>query len=128
MEQNFVKLSQDDNLPKVFAIDANWVAAWQEYHRDLNKSNRVHPGQINNRQIAKQLIVHTGRPDSIDCYFISKMTFYFFHSLYGGGPAVVINDYFSEIDNIQPMIINQPYNNSDEQSSNASSTPRKLTT
>ena len=29
MEQNFVKLSQDDEKqPKVFAIDANWVAAW----------------------------------------------------------------------------------------------------
>ena len=28
MEQNFVKLSQDDEQPKVFAIDADWVAAW----------------------------------------------------------------------------------------------------
>ena len=29
MEQNFVRISQDDEKqPKVFAIDANWVAAW----------------------------------------------------------------------------------------------------
>jgi hypothetical protein len=36
MEKSFVKSSQDDTQPKVFAIDATWVAAWQEYHRGQN--------------------------------------------------------------------------------------------
>jgi hypothetical protein len=114
MELSFVKLSQDDTQPKVFAMDATWVAAWQEYHRGINSSNRVHPGPINNRRLSRSLIALTGRADSVDCYFISKMTFYFFHSLYGGGPAVVDNFYFSTQNTIQPILNAQPASNSDE--------------
>ena len=59
-------------------------------------------------------------------YYISKRTFYFFHSVYGGGPAVVENIYFDE--KAKPLSLNGISSKFDDQSSNSSNTPRRLNT
>jgi hypothetical protein len=62
-------------------------------------------------------------------FYVSKVTFYFFYSLYGGGPAVVENNYFKSEVPLKALVVNIQKNQFEEEaSSNASNTPRKLTT
>lgn len=73
----------------------------------------MHPGPINNRKLAKRQLAATDRCNE-NCYHIPKVTFNFFHSLYGGGPVVVVNDYLFNQENLNPVIISYPTPASDE--------------
>ena len=128
MEQNYVKTSQqNEEEQRPFAIDATWVTAWQEYHRTFDTNNRSNnPGPIENRKIAKSLLSLRSLKEDTGAYFVSKNTFYFFHTLYGGGPVVVENAYFNVEVRDKQLLTSGVSNKFDDHSSNASSTPRKL--
>lgn len=78
-----------DNSSMLFAISMNWFRRWQAFARGETSDD---PGQINNVNIAQQndtLPIRNVRPGS-DYAQINLKLWKFFHSLYGGGPEIIL--------------------------------------
>jgi len=69
----------------------------------------MHPGPIDNRNIADYFLKASvlNKENNEKAFFVSKSTFYFFQSLYGGGPAVVENTYFDVFTTVKPQLLSQ---------------------
>ena len=84
-----------------YYISAEWTHKWQRYIAARDESNLEPPGPVANTEIMFDLCNASNEYDSDSdleeeqkFFFINKDLFYFFISLYGGGPAIVqINDF-----------------------------------
>ena len=96
---------------RYYAINAQWVSSWLDYVQSDSKENAVHPGPIRNDVLLPQLLSLKSTQDSAqyktEFYTVSKHLFYFFHSIYGGGPILVANFQWQqqEIDQSNTKII-----------------------
>lgn len=78
-----------DNSSMLFAISMNWFRRWQAFARGETNDD---PGPINNLNIAQQnesLPIRNVRPGS-DYAQINLKLWKFFHSMYGGGPEIIL--------------------------------------
>lgn len=120
IQTKFVAREQEGKYNKTHVICIEWVRAWQDYHNNINSPNRIPPGPIRNEKLAQELL---GLKVSIDSgdrfYYVNKRIFYFFHTIYGGGPAIIENSYFDNQANQQPIVRTVSSRN-DDQSSNSS--------
>lgn len=83
---------------RYYYVDAGWIQKWLTFcdGTDYFKRKRVKtepPGPINNTELERWISgVNQRLPEGDDTekyYTVSKMLFYFFLSVYGGGPAIV---------------------------------------
>ena len=66
---------------------------WLDYIQAPDKSKAVEPGPVDNNAIARHLIEMQSANEQVNknfqYYSVSKHLFYFFQSIYGGGPILV---------------------------------------
>ena len=105
-------LQSDEKVWKRFyAINTQWVKSWLDYMQSSSKESAVHPGPISNDVLVPQLLrlesLENSAQDKIGFYTVNKHIFYFFHSIYGGGPILVANFQWQqqEIDQSNTKII-----------------------
>ena len=81
---------------RYYAVNAQWVTAWLRYVQAEDKSTAVHPGPVDNQSIMNKMIEMetTSNKNQQTFYNVNKHLFYFFYSLYGGGPAIITNETF----------------------------------
>lgn len=78
---------------RCYIISTKWVASWLRYAESEDKQSVEPPGPVNNENIMRTLCALKAGEERKDpraeFYSISKHLFYFFISMYGGGPVVV---------------------------------------
>jgi len=91
---------------RFYAVNAKWIERWLAYmDQEKDMSGRTPPGPIDNQTIADQLTqMSKSTPDEekpaekANYYNISKPLFLFFQSMYGGGPVIVANGKFRQVE------------------------------
>ena len=94
------QIQNDSDLPRLYALDTIWIQNWLDWVQGDGKNKP--PGPITNDQLFSTLFPdkYEGKkrvqsPKGEPTYFnVSKTLFYFFVSLYGGGPTIVKNEEF----------------------------------
>ena len=76
---------------RYYAISSEWVQKWLNWVQASDKSKAVHPGPVDNNHLVTELTpMNKGEEQPRqEFYNVNKHLFYFFVSLYGGGPALV---------------------------------------
>lgn len=95
--------SREDN--RYYAIEASWVQHWLNFveGKDYFTNKKVNvppPGPIQNEAL-EQVLTNLKEGESIEAerfFLVNKNLFYFFHMIYGGGPAIVNNKIFAQFE------------------------------
>lgn len=114
---------------RYYAISTEWVTSWLKYAESEDKSASQPPGPVDNSNIMRSLCsLEEGeerKESRAEFYSISKHLFYFFISVYGGGPAVVQKESWAQfepvivaVQNVQEMLVESPRPNPNHSNNN----------
>ena len=97
---------------RYYAISSDWVQAWLAYVQANDKSTAKNPGPIDNGKLTQTLLKQRDNKEGQNStlyYSVSKHLFYYFHALYGGGPALVQNSFWQSLEvQYSPMQEGEP--------------------
>ena len=109
---------------RYYAINFEWIQRWIAYVQCEDKNTAVHPGPVDNESIVQHMINLRSEQDTSPngqamFYTVNKHLFHYFISLYGGGPAIIQNQLFTQVEcSFMPMRAdNETYEGEESKSS-----------
>lgn len=79
----------------MYLISSEWVNEWLKFTQNNDKFKESPPGPVSNESLEKDLVFDENFDKvkkNMDYYFLTKEVWEFFFNIYGGGPALMMNN------------------------------------